>query len=104
MKSGFKRTTKWNKLVGTNSYLDYIIGPVFQGVKLLLVLLFENTTERIVHTKYYVRTVKMKDYNVMIDGRNFFDQPVKNNVRTYDKIRKIVTGPGDDYMTNCFLD
>ena len=40
----------------------------------------------------------------MIDGRNFFDEPVKNNLRTYDKFSKIATGQGDDYTTGCLLD
>ena len=40
----------------------------------------------------------------MIDGRSSFDQPVKNNLRTYDNIRKIVTGQGDDYISVCLLD
>ena len=40
----------------------------------------------------------------MIDGQPFFDQPVQNNLRTYDKIRKIATGQGDDYTTGCLLD
>ena len=40
----------------------------------------------------------------MINGENFFDQPVQNNKVTYEKIRKIVTGQGDDYTTGCLLD
>ena len=40
----------------------------------------------------------------MIDGQNFFDQPVKNNLRKYDNIRKIATGHRDDYTTGCLLD
>ena len=40
----------------------------------------------------------------MIDGKNFFDQPVKNNKVTYENIRKISTGQGDDYTTGCLLD
>ena len=40
----------------------------------------------------------------MIDGKNFFDQPVKNNEVTYENIRKIATGQGDDYKTGCSLD
>ena len=35
---------------------------------------------------------------------NFFDQPIKNNLKTYDNIRKIATGQGDDYTTSCLLD
>ena len=37
----------------------------------------------------------------MIDGRNFFDQPINNDFKTYEKIRKIATGQGDDYTTGC---
>ena len=48
--------------------------------------------------------MEIKDYNVMIDGRNFFDQPIKNDLNTYDKIRKIETVEGDDYTTGCLLD
>ena len=40
----------------------------------------------------------------MIDGRNLFDQPVKNDLRTYDNIQKIVTGQEDEYSTDCLLD
>ena len=40
----------------------------------------------------------------MIDRKNFFDQPVKNDKVTYENIRKIATGQGDDYATGCFLD
>ena len=40
----------------------------------------------------------------MIDGQNFFDQPVKNNLRTYDNIRKIATGRQDGYTTSFLLD
>ena len=46
----------------------------------------------------------MKDYNVLIDGRNFSDQPIKNDLKTYDNIKKIATGQGDDYTTGCLLD
>ena len=40
----------------------------------------------------------------MVDGWNFFDQPVKNDLRTYDNIRKIATGQDDDYIIGCLLD
>ena len=48
--------------------------------------------------------MEINDYNAMIDGQNFFDQSVKNNLRTYDNIRKIATDQGDDYTTSCLLD
>ena len=40
----------------------------------------------------------------MIDARSFFDQPVKNDLRTYDSIWRIATGQGDDYISGCLLD
>ena len=43
----------------------------------LFVLSFENTIDGKVHTKYYLPTAEIKDYSVMIDGKNFFYQPVK---------------------------
>ena len=45
----------------------------------------------------------IKNYHVMINGENFFDQPIKNNKVTYENIRKIATGQGDDYTTGCLL-
>ena len=40
----------------------------------------------------------------MIDGRNLFDQPINSMIKTYENIRKIATGQGDDYTTGCLLD
>ena len=40
----------------------------------------------------------------MIDGRNFFDQAIKNDIKTFENIQKITTGQGDDYTTGCLLD
>ena len=71
--------------------------------KMDFALSFENKDDRTVHTKCYLPTVEIKDYNVMNDGQNFFDQPVKNDLRTYDKIRKFATGQGDGYTTGCLL-
>ena len=54
--------------------------------------------------RYYLPTVEIKDYNVLINGENFFDQPIKNNKATYENIRKIAKDQGDDYTTCCLLD
>ena len=85
-------------------YLDFLIDPSFQGVNRPFVLLFENKDDRTVHTKYYLPAVEIKDYNVMIDGQNVFDRPVKNDLRTYDNIGKIVIGQEGDYTTGYLLD
>ena len=67
-------------------------------------MIFEDDDQRISNKRYYLPNVEIKDCNVMIDGKNFFDQPVKNTKLTYENIRKITTGQGDDYMTGCLLD
>ena len=56
------------------------------------------------HKQYYLPTVEIKDYDDMIDGRNIFDQPIKNHLKIYDNIRKIATGQGDDCTAECLLD
>ena len=65
--------------------------------------MFENEGDKKVHTGYYLPKVEIKDPDVMIDGKNFFDQTVKSVMRTYDNIRKIATGQRDDYTTGCLL-
>ena len=110
LKSGFKRTISWNKylakpeLLAHNANLNHLTEPNFQGVNRLFVLAFEDDAQRISNKRYYIPNVEIKDYNVMIDGKNFFDQPVKNDKVTYENIRKISTGQGDDYTTGCLLD
>ena len=47
---------------------------------------------------------KKRNYNIEIDGRNFYDQSINDSIRQYNKIRKILTGEGDDYATGCLLD
>ena len=68
-------------------------------------MLFKNDDDgQESHKQYYLPTVETKDHNVMIDGRNFFDQPIKINSKAYDNIRKITTGQGDDCITGCLID
>ena len=70
----------------------------------LFVLSFENEGDRTSHSNYYLPKVEIQDCNVMIDGKNFFDQPINSDLKTYENIRKIATGQGDDYTTGCLLD
>ena len=110
LKSGFKRTISWNKylakpeLLARNANLNHLIEPSFQGVNRLFVLAFENDDQRISTKRYYIPNVEIKDQNAMIDEKNIFDQPVKNDKVTYDNIRKINVGKGDDYTAGCLLD
>ena len=87
-----------------NRYLNHLINPSFQGVNILFVLSFENGNDRTLHSTYYLPKTEIKDYNVMIDDKNFFDQPINSMTKAYENIRKIATGQVDDYTTGCLLD
>ena len=67
-------------------------------------LSFENENDRTAHTEYYLPKVEIKDYNVKIDGKIFFDQPINNDIKTHENIWKFATSQGDDYTTGCLLD
>ena len=88
MKSGFKRTINWNKYESNvktfaqDRYLNHLINSSFQGIHRLFVLSFENERGRTSHSTYYLPKVEIKDYNVMIDGKNFFDQPINSMTKT----------------------
>ena len=65
---------------------------------------FENENGRTSHLEYCLPKVEMKDYNVQIDGKNFFHRPINNDAKTYENIKKISTSQRDDYTTGCLLD
>ena len=110
LKSGFKRVINWNnylskpELLAQNQNLNYLTEPSFQGENRFFVIAFVNYTQKTSHSGYYLPNVEIKNYNVMINGENFFDKPIKNNKVTYENIRKICTGSGDDYTTGSLLD
>ena len=92
LRSGFKRTINWNKYqpkISTerqNQYLDFLIDPSFQGVNRVFVLSFEDEEQKTSYKRYYLPIVRIKSCNVVIDVQNFFDQPVKHRLMTYDSI------------------
>ena len=92
LKSGFKRTIKWNKYRSEmsnqtkNNNLSYLIDPTFTNVNRLFVLSFENEYDRTYFSKYYVPKVEIKYFNVSIDGKPFFEIPVKNKEEAYEVI------------------
>ena len=85
---------------------DFLLILLFMG----FVLTFDNTNdgdnkvERDSHRKYFFPRVDITNYNISIDGRNFYDQPINDQIKKYDEIRKIAIGKGDDYTTGCLLD
>ena len=70
----------------------------------MLVLLFENSTYRTTHTRYYLSKKEKKDYNIIISERKLLDQPVKSDIRTNEKLKKITTGQENYNTSSCLLD
>ena len=128
LNEGFKRTIYWNKYVSKpfpetpHKKTRFALDATFQGVNRLFVLAFEDTradeaadalaprnlvAKRVIrdsYRKYFVPRVDITSYNVLIDGRNFYDQPINDSIRKYDESRKIATGKEDNYATGCLLD
>ena len=55
------------------------------------------------HRRYFLPRVKIENYIIEIDGRNFYDQPVNDLIKQHHEVRKILAGQGDDYTTRCLL-
>ena len=128
LNEGFKRSVYWNeykskietKDANKTNFTRFFLDASFQGVNRLFVLAFNNTTANDAEVpasdtrnrvqrnndcgKYFLPSVQITNYNALIDGRNFYDQPIYDKTRKYDEIRKIATGKGDDYTTGCLLD
>ena len=101
LKSGFRITIKWNKYIShmsnqnKNNNLNYLIDPTFSNVNRL--------DDRTSYYKYYVPSVEIKYYNVLIDGNVFFELPIKNIEETYEKNIQITDHSGY-YTRGNFLD
>ena len=87
-----------------NHYLDYGIDPNFQGINRLFLSSLEDSTIRTVHTEYLLPKLGKKDYKIVVSGLNFFNQPVQNDMRSFEKVKKSVMSRGDNYKTGCLLD
>ena len=88
-----------------NNNLIYLIDPTFTKLNRLFVLSFVRNAEgdyRDSFSHYYVRNVAIKDFNVLIDGKMFFDLPVKNEEDAYEKIMSM--SRNNDYITDNLLD
>ena len=118
LSEGFKRFVYWNsyqampaKVIekGTNIY--ELLNASFQGVRRLFVLAYvvaagaANDEAGIKdNKKYFLPRGEIKNYNVLIDGRHFYDQPIHDLIKQYDEVRKVSAGHGDDYTTGSLLD
>ena len=115
---GFKRSVYWNeykskietKTADDSNATKFPLDASFQGVNRLFVLALDNTesdnkkVEIDNHRKHFLQRVDITNYSVLIDGRNFYDQAINDQIKKYDEIRKIATGKGDDYTNGCLLE
>ena len=116
LKSGFKRIMKWNKYIWQmtiqpqNNNLNYLIDSTFTNANILFVFSFQriagenNTTKdyKDSFSHYYVTNIEIKDFNVLIDGKIFYDLPVKNEEEAYEEVFKM--SRNNDYTTgNLFI-
>ena len=96
-----------NKIVETaavneEKYIRELLDSSWQEVKTLFVLAYDNEASNNQvsidsYKKYFLPRVKIENYNIEINGRNFYDQPINDLIKQYDEIKKISTGQGDDY-------
>ena len=104
LKTGFKRTIKWNKYRSEisnqvkNNNSNYLIDPTFAKVNRMFVLSFENEAGRTSFEKYNVSEIEITYFNVLIDGKPFFDIPVKDKEEAYEAI--IEMSRNNDYATD----
>ena len=118
LQEGFRRSVYWNQCrtkietrdLHNSNLTRFPLNAFFQVVRRLFVLPFENTdngakkVERNSHTKYFLPRVNRTNYNVLINGRNFYDQPISDLVKQHNEIRKTATEQEDNYTTGCLLD
>ena len=110
----FKRPVYWNayKVIAEKSHnanipLRDTINSSCQGINRLFALAYEDDDNRVTadsHRRYFLPRLEIKNYNIEIDGSNFYDQPIDNQetndlIKQYDVLRKVSTGQGDDYTT-----
>ena len=113
LSEGFKRPIFWNKYkvipnksYAANGYIRELLDSSCQGAKRSFVLAYDNTNGITPdsHKRYFLPRIEIKNYNIEIDGTNFYDQLINDLIRQYDEVRKISTGQADDYTTGCLLD
>ena len=112
---GFQRSIFWNKYktkeinenADANLFKYINLDPSFQGVNRLFVMAYNRANgqpTRNGQRKYYLRRIDLEKYNVIIDGRNFYDNPIENDIEKYRELKKVMIGKGEDYTTGSLLD
>ena len=89
----------------TNEY-RYFFESNFVRVNRLFVLVYsnqDNTSKRYEARRYFLPKGVIKYYNVIIIGKNFYDQPIDSDIKRYEEIRKLITSQGEDYIPQMFV-
>ena len=112
LRKGFE-TLYWNEYKTqsenentTNKY-RYFLESNFAVVDRLFVLVYLNEDidlKRYKAKRYYLPKGMIKNYNIIINGKNFYEQSIDSDIKWCEEIRKLTTGQGEDYTTRCFLD
>ena len=111
----FQRSIYWNeykpKEINENAdanVFKYInLDPSFQGVNRLFVTAYnrvDGQPNRDDQRKYYLPRIDLNKYNIIIDGRNFYDNPIESDIEKYGELKKVMIGKGEDYTTGSLLD
>ena len=112
---GFQRSVYWNEYktkeinedADANVFKYINLDPSFQGVNILFVMAYNRTNgqpTRNGQQKYYLPRIDLEKYNVIIDGRNFYDNPIESDIEKYRELKKVMIGKGEDYTTGFLLD
>ena len=83
------------------------LDPSFQGVNRLFVIAYNRENGQPTRNrkrKYYLPRIDLEKYNVIIDGRNFYDNPIESDIGKYRELKKVMTGKGEHYTTGYLLD
>ena len=113
LSKGFERSVHWNeyktknKNKNTANNYRYFWDSKFVGVKKLFVLAYSNQDENAKRYKVrrcYLQKSIIKNYNVIISGKNFYDQSIDSDIKRYEEIRKLTSGQNEYYTTACLLD
>ena len=111
---GFQRSIYWNKYktkinedADANMFKYINLDPSFQGVNGLFVMAYNRANgqpTRNERRKYYLPRIDLEKYNVIIDGKNFYDNPIESDIEKYRELKKVMIGKGEDYTTGSLLD
>ena len=112
---GFQRSIYWNEYktkeinedADANVFKYINLDPSFQGVNRLFVTAYNRVDGQLTRNgqrKYYLPIIGLNKYNVIIDGRNFYDNPIESGIEKYRELKKVMIGKGEDYTAGSLLD